>query len=263
MVSGGGVWTWYKHRYKRILVPYLLIMICVYVALISLGKETLGEALLNISTINFWLSHNGAWFVAMLIPLYAITPLHYVICKKIKHPVVYNLILIALLIVLMSINLSCKNGIIDNILGNVQFVSYHLPAFFIGFILAPMSKENKSLSLLYLIVVPIVLIVAMRLLHFGYWPGFIAVPLVVFLCWLFNYCSAGIKKMFDFFGTISLESYLFNGTLGAILMSIFPKIYASSLNYGCYLHYAMVIVLGTTLAYLVHRLCDKYVFRIK
>ena len=48
----------------------------------------------------------------------------------------------------------------------------HLPAFFIGFMLAPMAKEEKCISFLWMIVVPLFLVIMMKYLHFGYWPGF-------------------------------------------------------------------------------------------
>lgn len=258
-LRGGVLSSWYKRRYKRILVPYLIIMSAVYVCLILLGKETIGHALLNLSTVNFWLSHNGAWFVAMLIPLYAVTPLHYAICRRINNKILYYLVLVAIVVALVSLDMSFGNSIVDNVVNNLKFTMNHLPAFLIGFMLAPLAKDNKKVSLVYMLAVPVILIVAMKFLHFGYWPGFIVLPFVVILCWSFNYCGNFLRNLFDFFGNISLESYLFNGTLGAILMSLFPKVYASSLNYGCYLHYSLVFIIGTALAYFVHKGCDKYI----
>ncbi len=36
-----------------------------------------------------------------------------------------------------------------------------------------------------------------------------------------------------------------------------PWIYESPVNKGCYLHYALVIIVGTALAYWVNRFCEK------
>ena len=91
----------------------------------------------------------------------------------------------------------------------------HLPAFFIGFMLAPMAKEEKCISFLWMIVVPLFLVIMMKYLHFGYWPGFLVFSFVPLLCRLF--CYSG----------------------------------------GCYLHYALVIIVGTALAYCVNRFCEK------
>lgn len=79
----GGVKCWYIRRYKRILVPYFIIADIGNI-LAVMGGRTIAEAVLNISTISYWLEHKGAWYIAMLIPLYAITPVHDAICKKIK-----------------------------------------------------------------------------------------------------------------------------------------------------------------------------------
>ena len=61
----------------------------------------------------------------------------------------------------------------------------------------------------------------------------------------------------SFFGKISLESYLFNGIVGSWIIIYLPWIYESPVNKGCYLHYALVIIVGTALAYCVNRFCEK------
>ena len=65
-----GVKCWYIRRYKRILVPYFIIA-GIGNILAVMGGRTIAEAVLNISTISYWLEHKGAWYIAMLIPLYA------------------------------------------------------------------------------------------------------------------------------------------------------------------------------------------------
>ena len=76
LTDRGGVFAWYRRRYARILVPYLLISLVVNILAITRGSKTITTAILDITTINYWLNHRSAWFIAMLIPLYAITPLH-------------------------------------------------------------------------------------------------------------------------------------------------------------------------------------------
>lgn len=70
-----------------------------------------------------------------------------------------------------------------------------------------------------------------------------------------------INSIFEFFGKISLESYLFNTTVGSWIIAYLPFIYYSTWNKGCYLHYALVCVIGTLLAYMVHQLCKKVFFK--
>lgn len=57
-------------------------------------------------------------------------------------------------------------------------------------------------------------------------------------------------NVLSFFGKISLESYLFNGIVGSWIIIYLPWIYESPVNKGCYLHYALVIIVGTALALL-------------
>lgn len=92
-MSWGGVRYWYYKRYKRILIPYLVIIGLITVLEILRGEPVV-TSILNMSTINYWLNHRGAWFIAMLIPLYAITPLHYLVCNRVKSATIYNMVVI-------------------------------------------------------------------------------------------------------------------------------------------------------------------------
>ena len=56
-----------------------------------------------------WLEHKGAWYIAMLIPLYAITPVHDAICKKIKNPVYYTLVIVIIIVGISSLHFECPN----------------------------------------------------------------------------------------------------------------------------------------------------------
>lgn len=55
-----GVTTWYKRRYARILIPYLLITVVSNILAITRGSKSIISAILDISTINYWLNHRGA-----------------------------------------------------------------------------------------------------------------------------------------------------------------------------------------------------------
>lgn len=78
-----GVRCWYLRRYKRILIPYLII-IGFHCTLSVLHGMPISQALFELSTLSYWVNHQGAWFIAMLIPVYALTPLHYRICNKVN-----------------------------------------------------------------------------------------------------------------------------------------------------------------------------------
>lgn len=78
---------WYLRRYKRILIPYLIIIGFQKVLSVLHGMPLL-QALFELSTLSYWVNHQGAWFIAMLIPVYALTPLHYRICNKVSVNVI-------------------------------------------------------------------------------------------------------------------------------------------------------------------------------
>lgn len=87
-----GVRCWYLRRYKRILIPYLIIIGFHYTLSVLHGMP-ISQALFELSTLSYWVNHQGAWFIAMLIPVYALTPLHYRIYNKVKSPVLYSSLL--------------------------------------------------------------------------------------------------------------------------------------------------------------------------
>ena len=109
------------------------------------GGKSITVAVLDITTINYWLCHRGAWFMAMLIPFYAITPLHDYLCKKTKRPLLLNLAVVVLILGLSCVTLEVENISIQRVINNVRHVLFHLPAFYIGFMLAPFSESKKEI----------------------------------------------------------------------------------------------------------------------
>ena len=83
-LSGIGCWyslskgatpgSWYSKRFMRIFVPYLFMQIPFWFWRLLDGTFSLPHELLVFSTIGFWLYHVGAWYVALLVPLYLLTP---------------------------------------------------------------------------------------------------------------------------------------------------------------------------------------------
>lgn len=192
----GGVIDWYRRRYKRILVPYLLIEGFSNILAITRGGSVL-TALLNISTVNYWLNHQGAWYIAMLIPLYAITPAYDMFLKKVRQPVLFTFGLVIAIVGLSSVYVPIADVAITNIQENIRHVAVHLPPFFIGFMLAPMAKEQKNVSLFWMMIVPLLITVTMKFLHFGYWPGFLVFIFVPILCWVIKHGGKMINSILE------------------------------------------------------------------
>lgn len=94
-----------------------------------LKGESVWTSILYFSTINYWLKHQGAWFIAMLIPLYAITLLHYWVCNRTKAATTYNMAVILFLVVVASIKVDISSVFAAKLFDNIQFVAFRLPAF--------------------------------------------------------------------------------------------------------------------------------------
>ena len=65
---------WYVDHYKRIMIPYLIVTIPWWVYYAISRQIGFGGFLLNLSTIGYWFLHYGAWYVALLVPVYLLTP---------------------------------------------------------------------------------------------------------------------------------------------------------------------------------------------
>lgn len=58
---GSTVRSFYKRRFVRIAVPYLLIFIPANILFLLLGERNIGEALLSLTALEYWFFHKGAW----------------------------------------------------------------------------------------------------------------------------------------------------------------------------------------------------------
>ena len=70
----GSINGWYKKRLIRILIPYLITTFVYCIIRAYYNSFSFTDAILSLSTMDFWLYGRGAWFVAAIIPLYLITP---------------------------------------------------------------------------------------------------------------------------------------------------------------------------------------------
>lgn len=71
--------AWYRKRFVRIFIPYAVMQIPFWTYWIVVGEFDFADKLFEFSTVKFWTHHVGAWYVALLLPLYIITP-PFVIC---------------------------------------------------------------------------------------------------------------------------------------------------------------------------------------
>lgn len=234
-----GVLSWYKKRFIRLLVPYLII----YgpALFIELSENTLfpiWEYLFRLSTLSYWKDQTGAWFVAVLVPLYLLTPLW----NKFHD----NKIASIVLTVVAFSTMSFLPGPYKSAFSQAAF-------FFVGFWLGRCIYDGVVLSsrMLYCgIALFGILLGCYYLFGIGHLMAIIILPLVFAFCWILEWINAKwLHHFFEFFGSISLESYLLNVTLIGWIdhFNLLPGVLYSY-------RYVFIVVIGIVLATIINRI---------
>lgn len=224
-VSGIGMWysfnckrrglrEWYKRRFCRIVIPFVLITTAVYPLRFAFGVDASPvDFLLHITTLEYWLYHRGAWYVAMLFPLYLITP---VLIKEMNGSAYKKLFIIVLS---TAISVCCSFSASENaIVQNVQFVVARIPIYVIGIAIAPFVASSCKIRLSLCCGI---IALCVCLCHFAHISLAGAITVVIVLGILVDKkpMNEQLNKILDFMGGISLESYLSNIYLGHIVVN--------------------------------------------
>ncbi len=252
--------VWYYSRFKKLLLPYFLCYGTMTILKAIVTDYSWIDVILDISTINFWIKHGSAWFVAMLIPLYLISPfLH----KLLNHASnMQNRILLMLGLVCFCLFLSViGNSDVEyrGLIYNVQFALSRVPSFIVGMAIAPYVASSFQLKrpvLLSLFIVAIALALKFVVPSIAI-SCFCIIPLVMLCAKFLSYDFKIINHIANFMGQISLESYLFNVTLPLFFTLSTWECMGVCLSYGNYLPYVLVVAVGTILSYIVHRFIIK------
>lgn len=137
------LFNYYKKRYVRIGIPYLIITMPFLIVYIVIGFNSVSDALLSILTLDFWIEHKGAWFISLLLPLYFLSPLiYYILCGK-KKICTLPLLLIGL-IYFSHINVG--SFIYSDILSNIQFAFKRVPNYILGMVIGEMCYKDVCVS---------------------------------------------------------------------------------------------------------------------
>ncbi len=255
--------TFYKKRLFRVLLPYIIMAIPLLAISNMLSGNTPLQYVLDVSTLSYWMSRRGAWYVAMLIPLYLIYPFIYKLISKSKSQ------MIILLVIVSGLSYFCDSidkGMINvAICESVLFVLRRLASFFVGWMMALVIEDkywsilkNKSLWIGILAV-----IMWMVSVKFG------IVILMSEYCWfalgacllgaiIFELCSKvewieKITRVFALIGKMSLEMYLANIFCVSIFEIILSDRGALATQYG------LIILVGTALAAVVNYILVPFI----
>lgn len=242
-----GLLSWYRHRFSRLLLPYILISLPFW--LINPKHSGIVECISFLSGFSFWTRHDGAWFIIALMPCYLLSPFLFILFKKTNNHFGIALVL-TLLCILICMPQSEDNGVLHNI----QFVGQRVPSFILGMWLGPYVAKQKTIQPYFIIVLLLIMAVLMQLfLPKSISKGiFVSFPLI-WMCTLIVPLTHDLfKKILVFFGDISLESYLFNVNLPVFFLRV-PFL----CNQPDYSRYIIALLLGTMLSYIVHMLVKQ------
>ena len=245
-----GFTSYYKKRFYRILLPYFIVYVPYCLIFMLLGKYSLGDSFLCLSTLEYWLFHRGAWFVSMILVLYLVAPFLY---KALSNNYKW-LIAIGIIIALVILcNIPIKDNSSNSILHNIQWTFNRGPNFILGLTTGFSCKDGKQFSALQVMLFSLASIVIS--VSIGVWKcTWLIVPIMLYFSILLIKLleNTWMDRSLKLLGEISLESYLTNITLKSLLGTIIPVYFTTSVFYGHYLDYSIVIVAGLLLAYYIH-----------
>lgn len=248
---------WYKKRFLRIFIPYSLMQIPIWLYFILVSDFNLADSLFVYSTIAYWIQHRGAWFVALLVPLYLITPFLYKLLNS-KNKVNYCICISLILWIVCNIDLQFfKYEMLNNILHNVQVVFIRSISFVIGMTMGRYIKEGRSVSIHKLISLPICSYCILFPFLRDYFIDFL---LVIPAITAFSYLPSIVRNLcvfINWMGCVSLESYLANIYLCKSVKHFFHTIHSYSYEDTQFVEYSIIITVGLVLSYIINYLSTK------
>ena len=249
---------YFKKRYLRLGISYLLITTPFIIIYLLMGIYSIPDALLSFTTFDFWLEHKGAWFIAMLIPLYLLSPFFFNLLsgkKKWWMLIIFSGCIVALC------NITTENSYGNTVLSNIQFAFQRVPSYLVGMTIGGYCKNPEPLATNNLVI---------KMFTFGgggyflchyLWPEifllWMLVPIVVIVLIKFIDINPSILTIFNPLGKISLESYLTNISINKLLVILIPQYISSKFFYGRYLEYSTVVILGLLAAVIVNKISNK------
>lgn len=247
-----GIRCWYLRRYRRVLRPYWLITVPLGIVNVLFYDESWWSFLGTITTLQYWISHQAAWFIALLLPLYGLSPWLYRTFKSNGAMKIVTIFIVCYAVALYPLDVSSTS-----LVGNIQYVMIRVPAFALGMYMAPQIKAKRQLNGKY-----VLLSFVLGIFIIGTIPNtlssyfFLIIPLLKVMTDILqtDFSQYKVNRVFSFFGTISLESYLLNTSMPRYIHSVMDIFHVP--DYGNYVFYTLVLTIGVTLSVAVNRFCQ-------
>ena len=262
--KGVGLAEWYKRRFIRVIVPYLIAAIPFYIWFCIYNKYGVGRFFYHLSGLSFWGEHEGMWYVDLLIPLYLLTPLIGKMIDGVKHRVIPTAIIMCVVLIISAVSIS---GLVNSpgaeaVISNVQSAFCRVTGYIFGYFCGAYVRDNKRISCLIIPASLVVFILFQKLPYisrlFNGW--ILAVFLMLVLCVGTKIIrNTKIMPMFKWLGDRSLEMYLANCILVPLLFTFSWKFGSIDLSSGNYFYYLMVMILNIPLAQAIYVLKNKII----
>lgn len=259
--KANNIMTFYKRRMLRILLPYITISVFFLIIDEILQNDfCLEQWLLELSTISFWVQHKGTWFVALIIPIYLISPFVYKLFQFTSRKLIVCMLLITSIMVLTSHDVYPSEDSQYELIDNLQWAFGRSISFIIGMYFAFLAMKEMSINIFLVISVNIVIFVVLRFaapIWFRNWCY--VIPIIVSLCYLFSITKkcVWLSNACCWMGVISFESYLTNVGYNHRMQDILGNTRNMDVFNGHYLDYCLILIMGLLTAYLVNRLIRK------
>ena len=195
------------------------------------------------------------WYVALLVFLYPLAPLLYRTFELSRSRTVIAISLVALILIITHIPVEKTGDLANSIILNLQGTFKRTVSFVMGMYIAPYVKQGIKANALYIIVASAQ---GCLLFHFlmkeVFYVWLYVLPLLIVLCYILERLpEKSIANVFLLWiGAASLESYLTNVGIRALMPLYISPWSGNPLFGGHYLDYALVIVLGLIMSYLTH-----------
>lgn len=255
-----GTLSFYKKRFYRIYISYLLAFTPFCLIFFLLDLYSVKDCILCISTLEYWLFRRGAWFVSLILLLYLIAPFLYrVLVGKYRWIIAMGIIIVLMILGCLPI----EDMSTTSVLFNIQAAFSRVPSFIAGLAIGRSCKEGKQINIKGIAIFFVVSIVVSSIL--GSWNCiWLIVLMVLYILTPMIKWSKGtwIDTSLIFLGKISYESYLTNITLNSILIALIPAHITSPVFYGRYLEYTIVIFAGLFLANIIRNVSQKIIKRL-
>lgn len=241
-----GVWI-YK-RLKRILVPYLILETPFWLWYAINNDIGIKGFLYYITFASYWIEHIGLWFLALLIPLYILTPVLY---KLFDNRFRYLYLFFTIVIVLVGSVIPFESS--SETMNTVQGCLSRVPCYLIGLCIGCDVKNKKCSS--WFIIWPFLVYALMKILNcYGIFISkswLWGIVITIILTFLLRMLPNIVLNALSFIGKYTLELYI------GLDLSKNVLIYFMDLSTG----YWMLSILGSILIAFLYNCLNVFLRR--